>query len=74
MKSEAHNRNLQLGIAEQQRMAEEARTESETFQMAAKPDESATLAAAESLAKLSAAEAQLAELTQKCQEYEVLTH
>merc|ERR1712013_402762 len=71
MKSEAHNRNLQLGIAEQQRMAEEARTESETFQMAAKPDESATLAAAESLAKLSAAEAQLAELTQKCQEYEI---
>jgi len=65
LKVEAHNRNLQLEIAEQQRLAEQARiTETETFQMAAKPDDS------ESLAKLQAAEAQLAELTQKCKDYE----
>merc|ERR1712168_1315772 len=65
LKSEAHNRNLQLEIAEQQRIAEQARmTEAETLQMAAKPDDT------ESLAKLQAAEAQLAELTQKCKDYE----
>merc|ERR1712048_309443 len=38
LKSEAHNRNLQLEIAEQQRLAEQARTESENLQMASKPD------------------------------------
>merc|ERR1712072_226966 len=71
LKSEAHNRNLQLEIAEQQRLAEQARTESENLQMASKPDESEALAHKESLAKLEAAEAQLCELTQKCKEYEV---
>jgi len=65
LKVEAHNRNLQLEIAEQQRLAEQARlTETETFQMAAKPDDS------EQIAKLKAAEDQLAELTQKCLDYE----
>jgi len=65
MKVEAHNRNLQLEIAEQQRLAEQARlTETETFQMAASSDDS------EQVAKLQAAEAQLAELTEKCKEYE----
>jgi len=67
LKSEAHNRNLQLEIAEQQRLAEQARTESENLQMASKPDESESLALKESLA---AAEAQLSELSQKCKDYE----
>jgi len=67
LKSEAHNRNLQLEIAEQQRLAEQARTESENLQMASKPDESESLALKESLV---AAEAQLAELAQKCKDYE----
>merc|ERR1712042_191256 len=65
MKLEAHNRNLQLEIAEQQRLAELARlTETETFQVAAKPDDS------EQIAELKAAKDQHAELTQKCLDYE----
>jgi len=61
MKSEAHNRNLQLEIAEQQRIAEQARmTEAETLQMAAKPDTEAN----DELTQ------QVAALEEKCKEYE----
>jgi len=61
LKAEAHNRNLQLEIAEQQRIAEQARmTEAETLQMAAKPDTEAN----EELTQ------QVAALEEKCKEYE----
>jgi len=61
LKSEAHNRNLQLEIAEQQRIAEQARmTEAETLQMAAKPDTEAN----DELTQ------QVAALEEKCKEYE----
>jgi hypothetical protein len=64
MKVEAHNRNLQLEIAEQlsqqARLTEQAR-EVETFQMQAKPDALEN----EELKK------QLDELSEKCKEYEM---
>jgi len=64
MKVEAHNRNLQLEIAE--RLSEQARLneqakEVETFQMASKPD----------ALEIEELKKQLTELTEKCKEYEM---